>query len=329
MDPPLGTEFRSPTEPDFEPPPRPARRREWVARGRLSRLVQRVWRRIGNEPLPLLAGGVALFGIFSLMPAIAATVSIYGLLSSPTDIRAQVEPLASLIPPEVVAVVADQLSRAAAASRPALGLTFAVSVALALLGATSGIRALMTALNAIHRHSERRRFLPRLGLALLLGIGGIATVVLTVSLVVVMPTAFHLVHLEANTATILSLLRWPALLLLVMAALAVLYRVAPTRPSRRILPGVLLATVLWTLGSVLLSTYVDRVANYSVYGAFGGVMIVLLWFFVSSFVILFGAVLNDELDRADWDWRRGASRPPLLVPMTPADRPSPHSHGPH
>jgi membrane protein len=227
MDPPLGTEFRSPTEPDFEPPPRPARRGEGVARGRHSRLVQRVWRRIGNEPL--LAGGVALFGIFSLMPAIAATASIYGLLSSPTDIRAQVEPLASLIPPEVVAVVADQLSRAAAASRPALGLTFAVSVALALLGATSGIRALMTALNAIHRHSERRRFLPRLGLALLLGIGGIATVVLTVSLVVVMPTAFHLVHLEANTATILSLLRWPALLLLVMAALAVLYRVARRR----------------------------------------------------------------------------------------------------
>ena len=298
------SEFRSATEPGFEPPPPPphldaSRRAVWTL------LARRMWARLRLEPLLLVAGGVALFAILSLMPAIAATVAVYGLVASPADIQAQVEPLSRVVPPEVVTLVAAQLSAAAETPGAALGLAFAVSLGLALLGASTGIRAFMTALNTIHRMPEGRSFLRQVGMSFALGVGGVLTVVVTVGLVVLLPTALRLLNLEESTALILSLARWPALVLLVMTAVALLYRLGPVVRPTHILPGAAVATVLWTLGSVLLSFYVDRVANYSgLYGAFGGVMIVILWFFVSSLVILLGALLNEELEQA-----RALSRP--------------------
>src|SRR5688572_21562417 len=101
-------------------PPRP-RRSEGVWRLAL----RRVWYRLQNDPLDILAGGVALFGVLSLMPGLAALISIYGLIASPADIEAQVAPLARVVPPEVVSLVTSQLEAAASSSAPALGFAFA------------------------------------------------------------------------------------------------------------------------------------------------------------------------------------------------------------
>ena len=141
------------------------------------------------------------------------------------------------------------------------------------------------------------------------------TVVIAVGLIVVLPTVFRLVRLEADTEAIINAARWPALLLLVMTGIAILYRVGTCPPPRRILGGTLFAGLAWLASSYGLSLYVDRVANYNgLYGAFGGVMIVLLWFYVSSLVILIGALINEEV--AEARWRRGSARAP--PPPTPA-----------
>lgn len=280
----------------------------------------RVLYRLVNDDITILAGGVALFAILSLMPAIASIVAIYGLLSSPADIAAQVAPLQRVVPPEVVAVVADQLRTAAATPDQALGLTTAFTLALALFGATGGVRSMMTALNLVHRTPDKRSFLRCNGIALALGVGAIFTVVIAVGLVVVLPTVFRLVRLEAATEAIINAARWPLLLLLVMTGIAILYRVGPVDPPRRLLPGTLFAGLAWLASSFGLSLYVDRVANYSgLYGAFGGVMIILLWFFVSSLVILFGAIINQELEEARWRLdSEAARRLPTPGPYSPA-----------
>jgi len=266
----------------------------------------RVVYRLIHEDISIVAGGVALFAILSLMPAIASIIAIYSLGSSPADIAAQVAPLRRVVPPEVVALVADQLKAAADTPAPTLG-------------ATGGVRSLMSALNLVHRTPDPRSFLKRTGIALALGLGAIVTVVIAVALIVLLPTAFRLMRLHADTEVLIAASRWPALLLLVMAGLGVLYRVGPSKPPRHITGGTLFAGLAWLASSYGLSLYVEGIADYNgLYGAFGGVMIVLLWFYVSSLVILIGAVINEEVEEARW--RRdseAAPRRPTPAPRSP------------
>ena len=294
-------------------PPRPRR-----SEGIWKLALRRVWYRLQNDPLDILAGGVALFGVLSLMPGLAALISIYGLIASPSDIEAQVAPLARVVPPEVVSLVTSQLEAAATSSAPALGFAMAGSLLLALFSATGGLRALMSALNLAHNHPEKRSWLKRTLIAMALGVGGLFTVIVAVGLVVLLPTLLRVVRLDAHTESLVNVLRWPVLFALVMGAIAVLYRVGPVDPTRRIAAGAGVATVLWLIASVALSTYVDRIANYSgLYGAFGGALVVILWFYVSAFIILLGAVLNEEL--AEARWRRSNAR------ARPRPRPAPRS----
>jgi membrane protein len=248
-----------------------------------------------HDNLDILAAGVALFAILSFMPAIGATVAIYGLVADPADIHAQVAPLARVIPYDVMAVVTKQLTRAAESDGEALGWATALSLALALFSAMGGARATIQALNVVNRRAEERTYLRQSGVAFVLSMGGIMTIIVAVALVVVLPTVLHFVRIEADTELLVTLGRWPALFLLISSGLAVVYRYAPEENRSRIVPGAIFATALWILGSMLLSLYVEHVANYSAYGAFGGVMVLVLWFFVSAFVVLLGAALNREL----------------------------------
>jgi membrane protein len=287
---------------DDEPPvPAPAAPR--AKRRRRVRAVASIWgkalgclgKRVVNDNLDILAGGVALFALLSFMPAIAATVAIYGVVADPADIHAQVAPLADVVPDHVMAVVTSQMTRAAQADDGALGWAFALSLAIAMLSALGGARAVIQALNLVNRHNDSRSFVRQTGLAFLFSLGGIMTVIVAVSLVVVLPTVLHFVRLDADTELLITLGRWPALFVLVASGLAVFYRFGPDESTSPLLPGAVFATALWIVGSMLLSLYVSHVANYSAYGAFGGVMVVVLWFFVSAFVVLLGAALNREL----------------------------------
>jgi membrane protein len=257
-----------------------------------------LWKRVVHDNLDILAGGVALFAILSFMPAIAATVAIYGLVADPADIHAQVTPLAGVIPGDVMAVVTSQMARAVQADEGSLSWAFALSLAIAVFSAVGGARAVIQALNLVNRRTDSRSFLRQTGLAFLLSLGGIMAVIVAVSLVVVLPAVLQFVRLDTDTHLLVTVGRWPALFLLVASGLAVFYRFAPDENTSRIVPGAIFATALWTVGSMLLSLYVSHVANYSAYGAFGGVLVVVLWFYVSAFVVLLGATLNRELTLA-------------------------------
>jgi membrane protein len=299
--------------------PQTSRLRGWFAVWRLA--LGRVGYRLYNEDISLVAGGVALFAILALMPAIATIIALYSLVSSPADIAAQVAPLGQVVPPAVVTVVTDQLEAAADTAGPTLGLATAFSLTLAIVGAIGGVRSLMSALSMVQHRPDPRSFVRRNSIALALGFGAIVTVVIAVGLIVVLPTVFHMVRLQADTEMIIAAARWPAMLLLVMTGIAILYRVGNYPRPRRILGGTLFAGLAWLASSYGLSLYVDHVANYNgLYGAFGGVMIILLWFYVSSLVILIGAVINEEV--AEARWRRGSATAP------PPPTPAPHSPAP-
>jgi membrane protein len=298
-------EHSSPSSFDGRPPmplrsaPRPTRRRRAHAVVSIwAKALGCVWKRVVHDNLDILAAGLALFAILSFMPAIAATVAIYGLVADPADIHAQVAPLADVIPGDVMAVVTSQMTKAVQADEGSLSWAFALSLAIAVFSALGGARAVIQALNLVNRRTDSRSFLRQVGLAFLLSLGGIMAVIVAVSLVVVLPAVLQFVRLDADTQLLVTVGRWPALFLLVASGLAVFYRLAPDQNTSRIVPGAIFATALWTAGSMLLSLYVSHVANYSAYGAFGGVLVVVLWFYVSALVVLLGAALNRELTLA-------------------------------
>jgi membrane protein len=124
--------------------------------------------------------------------------------------------------------------------------------------------------------------------------------VLMVAVVVALPGIYAMMNL--TDYGVVHWLRWPALMIITFAALLLLYRFGPSpRPlgtERHLWPGSLLSTLLLVLVSYLLSLWVDRVTNYNVwYGAFGSVIVVLLWFYVSTLAIVIGGFLNAELER--------------------------------
>jgi membrane protein len=98
-----------------------------------------------------------------------------------------------------------------------------------------------------------------------------------------------------------SLIRWPILALMLLAGLSVVYRHGPDREDPRwrwVSPGALVAVALWLVGSALMSVYVDNFGSYNeTYGALGAVAVLLLWFFISAFIILLGAEINAEAER--------------------------------
>jgi len=262
------------------------------------------WLRAGREALlgemPILAGGTALFAVVSVVPILAACVAIYSLIADPTRIDTHLAGLQSVLPPQVVAFLADQLARKAASSQSELGIAVAVSVVVALWASRGAARALIDSLNRAYRVRERRGPVEKFLVTLAMAGGTLLGVLLMLVAVVALPAIFAVAGLEHYA--VVQWLRWPALMSLTFGTLLALYRFAPSpRPLgtvRHLWPGAALATALLVIVSVGLSVWVDRVATYDLwYGAFGSAVVVLLWFYLSVIALVIGGFINAELER--------------------------------
>jgi membrane protein len=172
---------------------------------------------------------------------------------------------------------------------------------MALFVASKGVRGLIIALNLVYGEDERRGPLGRLLVVAALTLGLIALTLVTIVFVALFPLASGQLGLTGIPAMLVGLVRWSALLLVMMAVIAVLYRFAPYRSSPRwewVSVGTVTATLLWLLGSAGLSLYMGRMATLSqLYGSLGAVVVLMLWFWLSAFVVLLGAEINGEMER--------------------------------
>lgn len=261
------------------------------------------WLRAAREALlgemPILAGGTALFAVFALVPSLAAVVAIYGVVADPSSIDQHLSGLETVLPEQVVRFLADQLARQAAASDKSLGLAAAISVLLAVFSARGSARALIDSLNRAYRVREQRRALHKIGVTIVMAAVTLVGLLAMITIAVALPALFAVLGLEGYGWV--QWLRWPALMTLMFGALLLLYRYAPSpRPleRRHLWPGALIATVLLVLVSLGLSVWVNRVAGYDLwYGAFGSVVVVLLWFYLSVIALVLGGFVNAELER--------------------------------
>jgi len=262
----------------------------------------------------MLAGGVAFFAFLAVFPALIAGLTLYGLVADPAQAVQQVEDVAAGLPRQTQPLIRDQLTAVASTSGSALTIGLVVSLLAALWSASSGTGNLIQAINIAYDEQEGRGFVKLRGLALVLTLGAIVFVLVTLALVAVVPPLLDTLPLGVVSTVIAQVLRWALLVGIVVVALAVVYRVAPDRDSpkfRWTSPGALVATTLWIIGSVGFSLYVNNFGSYNkTYGALAGVIVLMLWLYLTSYIVLLGAEINAESERqTSHDSTRGTPRP--------------------
>ncbi len=266
-----------------------------------KQIVKRAWAESKVDHIPLVAGGVAYAWFLALFPALIAAVAIYGLVADPAQVERQVTDLASGLPESAEELLTDQLRGIASGSGGALSFGLLISVLLALWSASGGVAGLMEAINIAYDEQDNRSFVKKRGLALLLTLGAIVFFAVAIGLVAVLPVLLEQLGLGPVVTALVQVGRWVGLVLAVMAALAVLYRIAPDRNAPKlgwVSVGSVVATIVWVLASIAFSLYVDNFGSYSrTYGSLAGVAVLMLWFFVTAFIILLGAEINAESEQ--------------------------------
>jgi membrane protein len=261
----------------------------------------RTYQRIGDDRLLATAGGVVFFGLLAIFPAVTALVSFYGLFADPSTISANLETLAMMLPEGTFQIVQDQVARVVSKGNTALGATFLFGLLLAIWSANAGVKSIFDALNVAYEEREKRSFIKLNLVTLAFTIGGIAALLLMVGAVVAFPLALDHLGLAPESKLIVALARWPLLFVILLVALAILYRFAPSRDAPRwqwLSIGAVTAAILWIAGSALLSWYLSEFANYNAtYGSLGAAIGLMMWMWMSAIVIMFGAELNSEIER--------------------------------
>jgi membrane protein len=260
------------------------------------KILKQAWAAAKEDRLPLVAAGVAFYAFLSIVPTLIAVVLIYGLVSDPSQVADQVETYASALPTSAQELLTEQMTTLAEAPRQSLGIGLVIALVVAVWSASNGTSNMIMAVNHAYGGEQERGFVKRRAMGLLFTLGAIVFVLVAVALVAALPAIVDALELPGWVSIVVQVARWIVLLLAVVTALSVLYRWAPEHGSGRwkwFSFGAIVATLIWVAVSVGFSIYVDNFGNYAqTYGSLAGVVVLLLWLWLSAYAALFGAEIN-------------------------------------
>jgi membrane protein len=277
-------------------------------------IAVRVKKEMAADNVDIVAGGLALYALLAVFPALAAAVSIYGLFAAPADIANHLQQVAAVLPRDATNILQQQLGKLAEHPQETLSFGIVLGIAVALWSARKGMVALMNVTNIAYDEQERRGFFKQLLISLAFTIGAVIGFLAVLLLGVAAPLAVSFLPLGPAAEIVLLALRWLLLFGVAVLGLAIVYRFAPDRSRaqwRWITPGSLIAATLWLIGSALFALYVRNWGSYGeTYGALGGVVVLLMWFYLSGYIIILGAEINAEIERqTKQDTTTGAPKP--------------------
>ena len=289
-----------------------------------KQIVKRAWAEHKADNMPIIGGGVAFFGFLAIFPGLIALISIYGLVASPETVTQEIEDLSTQLPDEAAQLIGEQLTSIAANSGRALTVGLVVSILAALWSASGGVGNLVTAVNIAYDEVETRNFLKLRTLSLGLTLGAVAFVIVAFGLLAVVPVVLDALPLGIVGTILAHVVRWTLLLAMFAGSLAVVYRAAPDRDAPRfrwVSLGAVVATVLWALVSVGFSLYVDNFGSYDkTYGTIAGVIVLMLWLYLTCYLVLLGAEINSEAEhQTAQDTTKGEPEPMGSRDATMAD----------
>jgi membrane protein len=264
-------------------------------------ITRRGLKEFGADQMSLIAAGVAFKAFLAIVPTLIAAMLIYGLVTSPSEVQSQVSSFSSALPQSAQSLLKEQMTRLASQSKSGLSIGVIVSLLLALWSASSGTQNLMQAVNDAYDEQENRGFVKKKALALVLTIGAILFFAIAASLVAVFPAVASGLGLKGAALVGVQVLRWLVLLFVLAIALAILYRVAPNRDDPQFKwtsVGAAVAVVIWILASIGFSLYANYFSSYDkTYGSLAGVVVLLMWLWLSIIAVLLGAEINAEAEK--------------------------------
>ncbi|SFG23948.1 YihY/virulence factor BrkB family protein [Sulfitobacter dubius] len=263
-------------------------------------ILLRVKDEIATDHVSLVAAGVAFYALLAIFPAVTALMALAGLVMEPAEVTAQLEALINLIPEEAANIILDQAVAVTGSEETGLGWAFLIGLGLALYSASKGVGSLMEGLNVAYDENETRGFVAKLiwtlGLTLML----IGVLLLGLGATLAVPAIVAFLALPDWFETLLTYGSWVLLAALTTLALAVLYRYGPARDNAEwkwLTPGSVIACILWIVASVGFSIYVSNFGSYNEsFGSMAGAIILLMWLWISAFIVLLGAEFNSEME---------------------------------
>lgn len=278
------------------------------------------------------AAALTYYGLLSLFPMLIALVSIIGLFADPETTTEKLTEIVSNLGPDAATSTFQGPVEGLTSNRGASGVTFVVGLALAIWAASGYVGAFGRASNAIFETREGRPFWKlkpvQLGVTLAMVL---ILAVLAIGLVMTGPVVRAVAEplgIGSTAVDIWNYAKWPVMIALVLVMFAVLFHFSPnveTGGFRWFTPGAVLALLVWVLASAGFAFYVGNFGSYNeTYGTLGGVVALLVWFWISNMAVLFGLELNSEIERTR-QISRGVSGAEKRIHLEPRSRPKPRN----
>ena len=277
-------------------------------------IVFRLKDKIATDRVGLISAGVAFYGLLALFPAITAIIAISGLLVEPSQVVDQISNLSGIMPEEVITIITDQASAVAGSSEGGLGLAALLGIVIAIYSASKGMGSLMQGINVAYDEEETRGFIKLKLVTLALTVVLIIGIIVAMSATLAIPTVLTFADFGPTFETLLTVAIWISLFFLTILGLSVLYRFAPSRDEPEwqwASIGAISGCFLWLSASAGFAIYVSNFSTYNEsFGTLAGVIVLLMWLWISAFVILLGAELNAEVEaQTRYDTTTGPDSP--------------------
>ncbi len=247
-----------------------------------------------KDNVPILGAAQAYYYLLAIVPMLILLLSILPYLN--IDPETVIDFLQNVAPGGTVETYRENIVNLVA--QPKGGL-LTIGIIGTLWSASSGVNAFIQSSNMAYNVEETRSFIKIRLLSILLTLGMIVTIVVTLTLPIFGDVLINFLQaflgLPETTVILFQVLRWVISIVVMSVVLMALYHIAPnkTLPFKEILPGAIITAVLWQLISLAFSFYVSNFGNYSAtYGSLGGIIILMLWFFITGIILMIGAEIN-------------------------------------
>ena len=261
---------------------------------------KRVFAQMKLDHVQIVAAGVAFYFFLALFPTIVAAISIYSLVLEPSQIQEQFDNLSLMLPQQAFGMISEILTPVLEQSNSELGWGLVISILISLWSANKGTSALFEGINIAYDENDDRGIIKKNLLTLLFTLAAVVIGFLSLLIVIFFPLLIGKVGLPIQIENILDWSRWIVLAIVLVLSLSMIYKIAPNRNNPQfgwVSWGAIFGTVVWILGSILFSWYVQNFGSYDdLYGSFAAVVILMLWLFLTAFIVLIGAEINSEME---------------------------------
>ncbi|MEO2072554.1 MAG: YihY/virulence factor BrkB family protein [Zunongwangia sp.] len=262
-------------------------------------VIKEVKNEISADKVSIVSAGVAFYAFLAVFPAIMALISLYGLATDPQEIQRQINELSAMMPRQAFEVLQQRVDVFLQTHGDQLGWGTVFGIIFSIWSANKGTNGLLTGVDIAYDTIENHNIFKQYLMASVFTIGGLIMLILSMILIVGFPALVHKIGLPAKLEDLISWSRWLLLAFLVSIFLCLVYKFAPARPkptTRWVIPGALFSTIVWLAASYGFSFYVSNFGNYGeVYGSISAVVVLLLWLYITCFIILLGAEINTEI----------------------------------